>query len=104
MKNYTTENPSFQMFISLPEETDPAHADIVSKAPKQLLENTLKLKKDIDDVKISMENKLENEISLLKSSIITGINNNIFLEDFSDMESVKVRSGIYNPTLKKVYT
>lgn len=41
MKDYTSATPAFSETIRITETTDPAHADIINAAPKQLLENTL---------------------------------------------------------------
>ena len=43
MKDYTSSAPEFSETIRITETTDPAHADIINAAPKQLLENTLVL-------------------------------------------------------------
>ena len=48
MKDYTNNTPEFNRSITITEETDPGHADIINAAPKQLLENTLVLKSEID--------------------------------------------------------
>ena len=48
MKEYTVkEEPVFSDSILVTEATDPAHADNVNAGPKQLLENTLALKKEM---------------------------------------------------------
>lgn len=41
MKEYTNKNPVFSESIRVTEVSDPAHADNVNAAPKQLLQNTL---------------------------------------------------------------
>lgn len=41
MKDYTCENPVFSEKIRIVEVSDPGHADNVNPAPKQLLQNTL---------------------------------------------------------------
>ncbi len=41
MKDYTSVNPVFSTKIRIVETTDPAHADNVNAAPRQLLQNTL---------------------------------------------------------------
>lgn len=50
MKNYTTENPDFTNVISIPETTDPAHADIISEASKQVFRNTMYLKEKMEEM------------------------------------------------------
>lgn len=59
---------------------------------------------EVNRLKEKIKKDVSTEIELLKNSIITNMNNNVFLEDFSDLSSVKVRSGIYNEELKKIYT
>lgn len=39
MKDYSNDNPQFSSSIQIVEVTDPAHADNVNAAPKQLLDN-----------------------------------------------------------------
>ena len=41
MKDYTSNEPTFSSKIQVVETTDPAHADNINAAPKQLLQNTL---------------------------------------------------------------
>ena len=41
MKDYMTDSPEFSKSIRIVETSDPAHADNVNAAPKQLLQNTL---------------------------------------------------------------
>lgn len=41
MKDYTSSGPVFSPSIKVVETTDPAHADNINAAPKQLLQNTL---------------------------------------------------------------
>lgn len=52
MKNYTVENdPVFSESIRVTETSDPAHAENINAAPKQLLENTLANKAAIEEIK-----------------------------------------------------
>lgn len=41
MKEYTSNEPVFSAAIQVVETTDPAHADNINAAPKQLLQNTI---------------------------------------------------------------
>ena len=50
MKPYTESEPVFSESIQVTEPTDPAHADNINAGPKQLLQNTLVNKKEIDDI------------------------------------------------------
>ena len=43
MKDYTNSEPVFSSSIKIVETSDPAHADNINEAPKQLLMNTLVL-------------------------------------------------------------
>lgn len=49
MKEYTSKSPTFSNSIMVTEVTDPAHADNINAAPKQLLENTLFLKEQLEE-------------------------------------------------------
>lgn len=46
MREYTTSSPLFSKKINIVETSDPAHADNINAATKQLLENTLKLREE----------------------------------------------------------
>ena len=46
MKEYTSKKPVFSESILIAEETDPAHADNINAAPKQLLQNILAMKNE----------------------------------------------------------
>lgn len=48
MKKYIVDNPVFSDSIDIVETTDPAHADRINQAPKQIFENTLALKRQVD--------------------------------------------------------
>lgn len=48
MKEYTKTNPVYSPKIKVVETTDPAHADNVNAAPKQLLENTMANRQSIE--------------------------------------------------------
>ena len=48
MKDYKNDSPVFSDSISITETTDAAHADNINAAPKQLLANTLHLKKEME--------------------------------------------------------
>ena len=49
MKQYTSKSPTFSNSIMVTEVTDPAHADNINAAPKQLLANTLFLKEQLEE-------------------------------------------------------
>ena len=50
MKPYTENEPVFSEFIQVTEPTDPAHADNINAAPKQLLQNTLVNRKAVQEM------------------------------------------------------
>lgn len=50
MKPYTESEPVFSDSIEITETTDPAHADNINAAPKQLLQNTLVNRKAIQEL------------------------------------------------------
>lgn len=57
MKEYTSSAPVFSGSIQVVETTDPAHADNINAAPKQLLQNTLALYTYIEE--LSKEETIE---------------------------------------------
>ncbi len=54
MKPYTNTEPNFSETIEITEVGDPGHADYLNAAPKQLLENTLVNKSDIEELDTRM--------------------------------------------------
>ena len=58
MKDYTSSTPAFSETIRITETTDPAHADNINAAPKQLLENTLVLYRALDGCSIRVVSEL----------------------------------------------
>lgn len=69
MKDYTVDDPKFSEKITITEITDTNHADNINKAPKQVFENTLFLKKskvsadggDVSDTVIQSAADVEDE-------------------------------------------
>lgn len=55
MKKYIVDNPVFSDSIDIVEVTDPAHADRINQAPKQIFENTLALKRQVDGNRILID-------------------------------------------------
>lgn len=53
MKTYKTDSPEFSETLDIVETTDPVHADLVNGINKGLFENTLVVKKQIDEVQSS---------------------------------------------------
>ena len=70
MKNYTIENePVFSESIRVTETSDPAHAENINVAPKQLLENTLANRNVIKEIEkgeqeITFEDYTEEGVSI----------------------------------------
>lgn len=50
MKEYTPENPVWHESQHITEPTDNAHADIINRGPKEAFDNTILLKKQIDNI------------------------------------------------------
>ena len=48
MKDYTSSEPNFSLTIQVVETTDPAHADNINAAPKQLIQNDIVLASILD--------------------------------------------------------
>lgn len=53
MKDYTNDTPVFSDTISITETSDPAHADNINAAPKQLLDNTICNHRMIEQMQLS---------------------------------------------------
>lgn len=51
MKDYKNDTPIFSEIIKIAETSDPAHADIVNKAPIQIFQNTLCNRESIERLK-----------------------------------------------------
>ncbi len=76
MKPYTKTEPNFSETIEITEVGDPGHADYLNAAPKQLLENTLVNKGDIEELqektegletwKDSTQQRLDNCLKILR--------------------------------------
>lgn len=47
--------------------------------------------------------QMEQEIKILKDSTLNNMTNNIFLETFNSLDSIKLKTGIYDNRLKKIY-
>ncbi len=58
MKDYMTDSPEFSKSIRIVETSDPAHADNVNAAPKQLLQNTLANRAAINTLMKKMDSLL----------------------------------------------
>lgn len=59
MKDYTSKNPVFHDMIKIVDADDPDHADYINIADKQNFENTLALKKQIDQFRLASEEEVE---------------------------------------------
>lgn len=46
---------------------------------------------------------LETEIKILKDATLNNMTNNVFLETFSSIDSIKLSSGIYDSIVRKIY-
>lgn len=68
MKTYTNSSPVFSRNISIVETSDPAHADNVNAAPKQLLQNTLANRDLIQRTRLSIHYDQENEAIVINGS------------------------------------
>lgn len=97
LKNEYTEN------IPKLLDTDPASAtDTFNPLFQKIINNIHSNKTGINECS-SKTDEVENMIEIFKGSIINSMNNNIFLENFEDINSVKIVSGIYDSVSKKIY-
>ena len=51
MKKYTNDNPHFSESVDILETTDTNHAENFNKATRELMDNTLALKKNVEEAK-----------------------------------------------------
>lgn len=51
MKKYTNDNPQFSESVDILETTDTNHAENFNKATRELMDNTLALKKNVEEAK-----------------------------------------------------
>ncbi len=72
MKKYMNESPKFSAEIDVVETTDPAHADNINAAPKQLLQNTLVLKNELLGI-LGMVGSLTALDTVTKASVVAAI-------------------------------
>lgn len=88
MKKYISSNPEFSNEINIVEPTDPAHADNVNAAPKQLLENTLVNKSDIEELQ-----EKTNDLDTWKNSTQQRLDNCLKILHISDPILVELGFG-----------
>lgn len=46
---------------------------------------------------------LQSEVKVLKDATLNNMTNNVFVENFEDISSVDISSGIYDPAAHKIY-
>lgn len=47
--------------------------------------------------------QLEAEVKILKDATLNNMTNNVFLETFRSLDSIKLSKGIYDPVARKIY-
>lgn len=47
--------------------------------------------------------QLEAEVKILKDATLNNMTNNVFLETFGSLDSIKLNKGIYDPVARKIY-
>lgn len=68
MKDHTNINPAFSEIIKILETTDPEHADLINIPIKQLLQNTLVLKKLVDAQQLVIDSCPEDVTAALETT------------------------------------
>ena len=43
------------------------------------------------------------EVAILKNASLNNLTNNVFFENFEDLNDIKLSNGIYDPVAKKIY-
>lgn len=46
---------------------------------------------------------LQSEVEVLKNASLNNLTNNVFLENFSTLDAIKLSNGIYDPVAKRLY-
>lgn len=62
--------------------------------------------KQVTDETITQDGKitqLEAEVKILKDATLNNMTNNVFLETFGSLDSIKLSKGIYDPVARKIY-
>ncbi|MBD5089368.1 MAG: hypothetical protein HDT30_11275 [Clostridiales bacterium] len=83
MKTYKTDSPEFSETLNIVETTDPVHADLVNDINKGLFENTLVVKKQIDEVQNTCAKGSGIEFSV-KNGILTATYDDGIEEDTTE--------------------
>lgn len=47
--------------------------------------------------------QLQAELKVVKNATLNNMTNNVFIESFSSLNSIKLSSGIYDPVAQKIY-
>lgn len=126
MKEYTSKSPTFSDSIMVTEVTDPAHADNINAAPKQLLQNTMVLKTNEENMNemfteqiaeaMKSIQKSDNLISAVQDSMlqtamilatISDANridaSNLLVETFVDTSDIIITSGMFDSSNHRLY-
>ena len=94
MKSYTVSEPKFAKGITIPEPTDTNHADNINSGPKQLLQNTLVNRQDIEKAQENMTGMNE---SLYLAKSLAGYNGKDLGKIYTPAEfKAKVQSGDFS--------
>lgn len=131
MKKYEPETSEFSNSIEIPEKTDKAHADILNKAPMQLLQNTIALKGQLGDIDLDALNQQMTEQiqealkiigtmdgdligthadvlelamavqTLMDADVISS--DNVVIELFDTTDDVSVQTGYYDSESKRLW-
>ena len=60
----------------------------------------------VTDETITQDGKitqLEAEVKILKDATLNNMTNNVFLETFGSLDSIKLSKGVYDPVARKIY-
>ncbi|WP_432662450.1 hypothetical protein R9X47_18155 [Wukongibacter baidiensis] len=82
----------------------PDHADYFNQALQQLIDNDMTLENQTNEAVRSLKlNQLDIAVELetLKGAVLTGVNANVMVQTFSDLEGTLIQ-GIYNNMEKKL--
>lgn len=80
------------------QEGTPISARVMNNMEEGIYSNTNETAKNSSDI-----TSLAIEVAILKNASLNNLTNNVFFENFDNLDSVEVENGIYDPVEKKIY-
>jgi hypothetical protein len=80
------------------QEGTPISANVMNNIEQGVYNATSEVTKNSSDI-----TSLAIEVAILKNASLNNLTNNVFFENFDNLDSLKVENGIYDPEEKKIY-